>query len=136
MLYKNPFPTVDCVIYTPGFGIVLVKRKNPPFGWALPGGFVDYGESVEKAAIREALEETSLHVKLTNLLGVYSEPDRDPRQHTISTIFMASANNPHEINGQDDALEAAYFPVNALPEEIAFDHAKVIADAIKKFQLV
>ncbi len=136
MLYKNPFPTVDCVIYTPGFGIVLVKRKNPPFGWALPGGFVDYGESVEKAAIREALEETSLHVKLTNLLGVYSEPDRDPRQHTISTIFMASANNPHEINGQDDALEAAYFPINALPEEIAFDHAKVIADAIKKFQLV
>ncbi|MGC9022140.1 MAG: NUDIX domain-containing protein, partial [Dissulfurimicrobium sp.] len=83
-IHANPIPTVDIIIETAG-GIVLIERKNPPFGWAIPGGFVDYGECVEAAAIREALEETGLKIRLKTLLGVYSNPDRDPRMHTIST---------------------------------------------------
>ena len=131
MTYKNPVPTVDCVIYEPNLGIVLVKRKNPPLGWALPGGFIDYGETVEEAAVREALEETSLQVSLTHLLGVYSAPNRDPRQHTISTVFIAKAEKPEELLGQDDALEARFFTLADLPSPIAFDHAQIIEDAKK-----
>src|SRR3989304_1636029 len=88
---KNPFPTVDIIIEIEGKGIVLIRRKNPPYGWAIPGGFVDYGESIENAAVREALEETSLKVELLRQFHVYSSPDRDPRFHTISTVFTARA---------------------------------------------
>jgi ADP-ribose pyrophosphatase YjhB (NUDIX family) len=123
--YLTPSPTVDIVIGS-GTGIVLIKRKNPPYGWAIPGGFVDYGESVEHAAVREAKEETGLDVKLTGLLGVYSDPARDPRFHTISTVFMATAEGMPV--GHDDAEEARVFQLDNLPEPLAFDHARILAD--------
>ena len=91
MSYRNPTPTVDIIIHKDG-KILLIKRKNPPFGWALPGGFVDEGETVEQAAIREAKEETGLDVQLETLLYVYSDPRRDMRQHTLSIVFTASSN--------------------------------------------
>ncbi len=125
---RNPFPTVDVIIELDG-GVVLVKRKNPPPGWALPGGFVDYGESVESAARREAREETGLDVELTCLLGVYSEPDRDPRFHTVSTVYVASASGTPR--GGDDAAEARVFDPAALPGPMAFDHARIIADYLE-----
>ena len=124
--FRNPFPTADIIIEIDGAGIVLIKRKNPPHGWAIPGGFVDYGESVEAAAVREAKEETSLDVELTRLLGVYSDPDRDPRFHTVSTVFVARASgNPV---GQDDAAEARVFTRDNLPDDIAFDHRSILDD--------
>jgi ADP-ribose pyrophosphatase YjhB (NUDIX family) len=125
MGYHNPVPTVDVIIETGG-KIVLIRRKNPPPGWAIPGGFVDVGENVRDAAVREALEETGLAVTLTALLGVYSEPDRDPRQHTISTVFVGKADGIPR--GMDDAAEAALFSEDSLPEPIAFDHARILAD--------
>jgi 8-oxo-dGTP diphosphatase len=123
--FRNPAPTVDIIIAYGG-GIVLIKRRNPPLGWALPGGFVDYGESVEHAAAREAKEETNLDVEGLTLLGVYSDPARDPRGHTISTVFTARGKG--DLTGQDDAAEAAVFAVDNLPEPLAFDHAKILAD--------
>jgi len=125
---RNPYPTVDIIIELPG-GIVLVRRKNPPPGWALPGGFVDYGESLEHAARREAREETGLDVRLERLLGVYSEPDRDPRFHTASTVYVASASGTPR--GGDDAAEARVFDPADLPEPMAFDHADIIADYLE-----
>ena len=128
--YRIPSPTVDAVIYHPDLGIVLVRRKNAPIGWALPGGFVEYGETVEQAAVREVKEETGLDVRLTGLLGVYSDPARDARKHTISTVFTAVAADPANIAGGDDAAEARYFPLRALPEDVVFDHGKIIDDFI------
>ena len=127
--FRNPFPTVDIIIEikTPDKkGIVLIKRKNPPFGWAIPGGFVDYGESLEEAAVREAEEETALQIKLIRQFHTYSDPARDPRHHTISTVFIASASGKPE--GRDDAAEAAVFSGNEIPEDMAFDHKKIIED--------
>ena len=121
---RNPVPTVDIIIELEG-GIVLIGRKNPPFGWALPGGFVDYGESFEKAAVREALEETGLNVKLLRQFHTYSDPDRDPRQHTASTVFIATATG--EPKGADDALQARIFDRDNLPR-LAFDHGKILED--------
>lgn len=125
--YKNPFPTVDIIIEI-GSGIVLIERTNPPLGWALPGGFVDYGESLEEAAVREALEETGLHVTLTGQLHTYSSPDRDPRFHTISTVFTATASGVPE--GADDARLAALFTQENLPP-LVFDHQKILQDYFK-----
>jgi ADP-ribose pyrophosphatase YjhB (NUDIX family) len=125
---RNPFPTVDVIIELTG-GIVLVRRKNPPPGWALPGGFVDYGESLESAARREAREETGLDVELTLLLGVYSEPGRDPRFHTVSTVYVASASGTPR--GGDDAAEACVFDPTDLPGPMAFDHAGIITDYLE-----
>jgi 8-oxo-dGTP diphosphatase len=123
--YRNPFPTVDIIIELNG-AILLIERRNEPFGWALPGGFVDYGESLEAAAIREAREETSLDIAHLRLLGCYSDPARDARMHTISTVFIATAHGiPHAA---DDALNLATFTLDALPEQLCFDHARILAD--------
>lgn len=121
-----PLPTVDMVIYDGERGVVLVKRRYPPLGWALPGGFVDYGERVEDAARREAREETCLDVTIEGLVGVFSDPARDPRKHTISTVFWGRPANPEAICGADDAAEARFFRLAALPEPVVFDHAKII----------
>lgn len=123
--YKNPIPTVDIIIEMDCGGIVLIERKNPPPGWALPGGFVDYGESLEAAAIREALEETGLTIMLTGQFRSYSDPDRDTRFHTISTVFTATASGTPR--GADDARQAKIFRTNNLPP-LAFDHGKILHD--------
>ncbi|MDI6792936.1 MAG: NUDIX hydrolase [bacterium] len=126
MKYRNPIPTVDIIIELEDQGIVLIKRKNPPYGWAIPGGFVDYGESLEEAAVREAKEETSLDVTLLRQLHTYSDPDRDKRCHTISTVFIARAKG--EPMAADDALELQVFKPDELPQELAFDHRKILDD--------
>jgi len=126
--YRNPTPTVDVIIEVGG-KIVLIERKNPPFGWAIPGGFVDEGECVEDAAVREAKEETLLDVALTELLYVYSNPARDPRQHTMSTVFIATADEPP--TAADDASDAGLFDLDALPSPICFDHAEILADYVE-----
>jgi 8-oxo-dGTP diphosphatase len=123
--YRNPFPTVDIIIELQG-GIVLVERKNPPYGWALPGGFVDYGESLEAAAVREAREETSLDVVNLRLLGCYSDPGRDDRMHTISTVYTADGCG--QPLAADDAANAGVFQLDSLPGPLCFDHARILAD--------
>ncbi|MFZ5775096.1 MAG: NUDIX domain-containing protein [Thermodesulfobacteriota bacterium] len=123
-IYRNPAPTVDIIIQT-AEGIVLIERKNPPLGWALPGGFVDYGESLEQAAVREALEETGLAVQLLGQFHTYSDPSRDTRRHTISTVFLATAQG--EPRAGDDAGRVAIFSENALPP-LVFDHRKILDD--------
>ena len=123
----GPSPTVDVVIALPGDRVVLVRRKHPPPGWALPGGFVDAGETLEAAAVREAKEETGLDVTLVDLLYVYSDPRRDPRRHTVSTVFLGRAEG--EPAGADDAEEARAFAWTALPAPIAFDHPEILRDA-------
>jgi ADP-ribose pyrophosphatase YjhB (NUDIX family) len=122
---RTPIPTVDIIIES-NKGILLIKRKNPPEGWALPGGFVDYGESLESAAVREAKEETSLDVELTRQFHTYSDPQRDPRHHTITTVFIAKAAG--KAVAGDDAKEAGIFDKDGLPEQIAFDHRDIIQD--------
>ena len=122
---RNPFLTVDALIETLG-GVVLIRRKNPPHGWALPGGFVDYGESVEDAVRREALEETGLAVSLVQQFPTYSDPARDPRHHTVSVVFIATATQTPV--GGDDAAEARVFPLDKLPAPIVFDHSQILAD--------
>jgi 8-oxo-dGTP diphosphatase len=126
---EAPKPTVDVIIEVDG-GIVLIRRKHPPEGWALPGGFVDTGEWVAEAACREAREETSLEVELTDLLAVYSNPKRDPRGIcTISTVFIGRASG--QPKGGDDAALARVFPLDALPSDIAFDHPLMIEDYVR-----
>lgn len=127
--YRNPFPTVDIVIETEG-GIVLIRRKNPPYGWALPGGFVDYGETLEMAAIREAKEETSLDIELISQIGAYSDPTRDPRYHTISVVFQARAKG--RARAADDAIEIDIFNRDNLPDDLAFDHDRILSDYFEK----
>ncbi len=122
---RNPFCTVDVIIEI-GHGIILIKRKNPPPGWAIPGGFVDYGESLEDAVIREAKEETELDIQLIRQFHTYSDPKRDPRHHTVSTIFIAKASGkPH---AGDDAGEIGIFSMDSLPEDLAFDHRQILDD--------
>jgi 8-oxo-dGTP diphosphatase len=126
-IYRNPTPTVDIIIEI-GNQIVLIERKNPPYGWALPGGFVDYGESYETAALREAQEETGLKVIELRQFRTYSDPDRDPRGHTASTVFIGKANGSPSAG--DDASRAELFSQAKLPT-LAFDHAKILADYFK-----
>jgi ADP-ribose pyrophosphatase YjhB (NUDIX family) len=123
--FKNPIPTVDIIIEVDD-GIILINRKNPPYGWAIPGGFIDYGESAEDAAMREAKEETSMEVINLQLMNVYSAPDRDPRQHTISIVFMAKAKGKPKAN--DDAKDIAIYDRETLPSPLAFDHGKILID--------
>jgi 8-oxo-dGTP diphosphatase len=124
---RGPSPTVDVVISLSGDRVVLVRRKSPPPGWALPGGFVDEGETLESAAVREAREETGLDVALEDLLYVYSDPRRDPRRHTVSAVFLGRADG--EPTGGDDAAEARAFAWTALPSPVAFDHGEILEDA-------
>jgi 8-oxo-dGTP diphosphatase len=106
--------------------IILIERKNPPYGWAIPGGFVDVGETLEQAAVREAKEETCLDVSLTSLLGNYSDPSRDTRHHTVSAVYIAQATGVPKA--ADDAAHLELFTLDRLPETLAFDHAKILSD--------
>ena len=127
----TPLLTVDVVIEMsdhPGQPIVLIERRYPPHGWALPGGFVDIGERLEKAAVREAQEETSLDINLVCLLGCYSDPDRDVRGHTVSAVYVATASG--EASAQDDAKNLALFDPAQCPV-LAFDHARILEDYLR-----
>lgn len=132
MAYRNPAPTVDIVIELrdrPHRPIVLIERLNPPLGWALPGGFVDYGESVETAAQREAVEETGLQVELVEQFYVYSDPNRDPRQHTLSVVFLATAIG--EPKAGDDATHLNVFEPWQIPPNLCFDHDRILQDYLR-----
>lgn len=124
--YANPTPTVDCIVELPGDRLVLIKRKNPPVGWALPGGFVELGEPLHAACVREVREETGLEVSLIEQFFTYSDPARDPRQHTLSTVYIGTAAG--EPKGADDAAEARAFALTALPSTLCFDHGVILAD--------
>ncbi len=125
----TPLLAADVIIELidrPDRPIVLIERKNPPYGWAIPGGFVDVGETVEHAAIREAKEETGLDVKLKFLLGLYSDPRRDPRGHTVTAVYVGEATG--EPKAADDAKNIMIVALNNLPSPLAFDHQQVLAD--------
>jgi len=127
--YRNPTPTVDIIIELSDRAarpIVLIERRNPPHGWAIPGGFVDYGETVEAAAKREAQEETGLEVELIEQFYVYSDPNRDPRQHTISVVFLAVATG--EPQAADDAENLELFEPWQIPTQLCFDHDRILRD--------
>jgi ADP-ribose pyrophosphatase YjhB (NUDIX family) len=122
---RNPFPTADIIIEHESGGIILIERLNEPHGWAIPGGFIDYGESADDAAVREAKEETSLDVELTELFGVYSNPNRDPRFHTLTMVYLAKAGG--EPKADDDAKDIGLFTEQDLPQPLVFDHADILA---------
>ena len=125
----TPLLAADAIIEltdVPGRPIVLIERANPPFGWAIPGGFVDVGEIVEYAAVREAKEEVCLDISLIALLGIYSDPSRDNRGHTVTAVYVAEASGTPKA--ADDAKNCRFFNLDALPEPLAFDHAQVLAD--------
>ena len=129
MPYRNPAPTVDIIIelpHHPGRPIILIERKHEPYGWAIPGGFVDYGESIETAAIREAKEEVSLQVELIEQFYVYSDPQRDPRQHTLAIAFIATAQG--KPVAADDAKNVGIFNQWDLPSNLCFDHERILHD--------
>lgn len=126
MGYDNPVPAVDLIIEIEGRGLVLIERRNPPPGWALPGGFVEVGETLEQAAVREAKEETCLDVELLGQFHTYSDPKRDPRMHCISTVFVARATGTPRA--EDDAKSVALYPKDQLPAVLAFDHRKILDD--------
>lgn len=123
--YLNPIPTVDIIIEFNG-GVVLIERKNPPYGWAIPGGYVEYGETVETTAVREAKEETGLELEDLRQFHVYSEPRRDPRHHTISIVFIARGKG--KLRASSDAQAVKVFTQDSLPAKLAFDHAMILRD--------
>jgi 8-oxo-dGTP diphosphatase len=127
--YDQPRLTVDAVVMNDHGDVLLIKRRNPPLGWALPGGFVDAGETLEVAVARELTEETGLMVHSVRQFHTYSDPARDPRHHTVSTVFQVGASG--EPRAGDDAIDAAYFPPDALPKPVVFDHARIIADVVQ-----
>ncbi|QHN07714.1 NUDIX hydrolase [Methanothermobacter sp. THM-2] len=132
---RAPLLTVDVIIRLSEDTLVLVRRGKPPYegSWAIPGGFVEYGETVEEAARREALEETGLEVELEGLLGVYSDPSRDPRGHTVSICFTAVASG--RPVGGSDAAEARVFHIEDIPyDNLAFDHSRILDDFIKSIR--
>ena len=133
MYFKSPKLTVDGAIIK-GDKILLINRKNEPFKgkWALPGGFVEYNEKVERAVIREVFEETGLKTDIIELVGIYSDPNRDPRGHTITMVFLLKVIN-NKINSGDDADAAKFFNLNNLPE-LAFDHKNIINDIKKRIR--
>ena len=123
---RNPYLTVDIVIEMEEGGVVFISRRNPPHGWALPGGFVDYGETVAAAAVREAREETGLEVALTDLLQVYSDPSRDPRHHTVSVVFIGIGTG--KPMAADDARDITVCDPRNPPGDLCFDHQGIIED--------
>ena len=123
---RRPRIAVDLIIEMEEGRIVLIRRRNPPHGWALPGGFLEYGESLEAAAVREAKEETGLDVVLDRQLHTYSDPGRDPRGHTVSTVFIARARGTPRAG--DDAGDTRVSRLTELPSPLAFDHEKILAD--------
>ena len=125
-LNRNPRLTVDIIIEVAGKGIILIERTNPPFGWAIPGGFVDYGETLEAAAIREAREETGMELVDLKQFHAYSDPKRDPRAHTVTVVFTAAGRGVPQA--ADDAKNLQIFPIEGLPEYLAFDHSSILAD--------
>ncbi len=125
---KTPLLTVDIIVRYRN-GIVLVERKNPPYGWALPGGFVEVGESLENAALREANEETSLDIKIVEQFHAYSDPRRDSRFHTVTIVFLADGKGI--LKGRDDAKRAEVFLQETRPSQMAFDHGRILADYFK-----
>ncbi len=131
MKHRNPVPTVDIIIHYQG-GIILIKRKNPPPGWALPGGFVDYGETLEQAASREAFEETGLELRNLKQFHAYSDPARDSRLHTITTVYIAEGHGT--LRAGDDAAQTAIYQPDSLPP-LAFDHRQILADYFAKHPL-
>lgn len=124
--YRNPFPTVDIIIEMDDGKIVLIYRKNPPIGWAIPGGFVNYGETLEEGAKREAKEETSLDIEIIRQFHTYSEPTRDPRFHTISTVYIAKGKGTPMA--RDDAKKISLFKRDEIPKNLVFDHARILKD--------
>ena len=145
MEWRNPIPTVDVIVVrcsTP-MEVLLIRRANPPLGWALPGGFVDEGERIETAAVREALEETGLVVKLDSLLHVYSDPARDPRKHTMSVVFTARVPESAVARAGDDAAEVVWVELPHLEKwlrgathgpkglPLAFDHGAILSDWLR-----
>ena len=133
--YRQPKLTVDVIIEVgERRELVFIQRKNPPLGWALPGGFVDIGETVEDAARREVLEETSLQVELLRQFHVYSDPRRDPRGHTVAVVFIGRAEGA--LRAADDAVEAKAFPRDALPKTLAFDHGQIAEIAGRQYRRV
>ena len=140
VMYRNPTPTVDVIILVPGSegqpdGVVLIERLNKPHGWALPGGFIDVGETCEQAAVREMKEETGLDVVLTGMLGVYSEPKRDPRQHTMSVVYTGIARDISLLKAGDDAGKAQVYPLGQFPE-LAFDHRFILEDFLARHRSI
>lgn len=133
MDYKSPKLTADGAILKDN-KILLIKRKNDPFRgkWALPGGYVEYGEKVEDTVAREVYEETGLSTKIRDLIGIYSDPNRDPRGHTVTVVYLLDIQNG-ELKGGDDALDAKFFDLNDLPE-LSFDHKIIIKDVIRRFE--
>ena len=134
MNYRNPKITVDGIIKNKNNKeILLIKRKNNPFknSWALPGGFIEYNEKTEDAIIREIIEETGLITEIINLIGVYSDPKRDPRGHTISIVYELKIING-ELESGDDASEAKFYKFNELPDKLSFDHKKIINDYLRR----
>ena len=129
MNYKSPKLTVDGIVLRDG-KILLIKRKNQPFEgkWALPGGFVEYGEKTENATVREVFEETGLMTKINHLVGVYSDPNRDPRGHTVSIVYVLDICNG-ELKSGDDACDAKFFDLKNLPD-LSFDHEGIIKDVL------
>ena len=130
MNYKSPKLTVDGIVLKDS-KILLIKRKNQPFEgkWALPGGFVEYGEKTEDATIREVLEETGLKTKINHLVGVYSDPNRDPRGHTVSIVYVLDTIDNGELKSGDDACDAKFFDLKNLPG-LSFDHEVIIKDVL------
>ena len=126
--YRNPIPTVDCLVELPGERIVLIRRSHEPIGWALPGGFVDEGEPLHVACAREVKEETGLDVVLSEQFFTYSDPKRDPRKHTISAVYIGTSTGTPQ--GSDDAAEARAFGLHEIPADLCFDHSMIINDYI------
>ncbi|MBN1280671.1 MAG: NUDIX hydrolase [Candidatus Thermoplasmatota archaeon] len=128
---RTPALTVDGILLR-GQSVLLVQRKHPPFqgAWALPGGFVEYGETTEKALVREMLEETSLHVSIRSLVGVYSDPQRDPRGHTVTVAYLVRRVSG-SLEAGDDASTVKFFKRQQLPV-LAFDHARILKDAFAR----